>query len=423
VTKPFVTRELRARIKALLRRGVHERSRGTYSFNEVEVDFERAELRKAGQPVELTLIEFRLLSVFIRSRGRVLTREQLLAGAWAPDTLRRTGWSTIISRICERRSSPTLSIRDFYGMCVAWVTDLMAKMLRKSDQLAIIVRHWFDMLFTRATLIRARRALILTVLGTSAAAALWPATATGVDIEEKLEAAIHREIVLGDLKGAMAQYLSVIRESASKPSVARALYRYARCLEKLQRRTDAYHGYAQVVKDYSDQPEAALARTRLAGWEFSVSGPANLKFEQGVPGKLPDAWFVPALPNDVDHWAQLRSTGCMNHDSCAVVLVPENAPVRAGNLMQSFNAAAYRGKTVRLAAWLRLEATAPGDRGQMWLSVDRVDEKKGFFDDMSDRAVLSPEWSFREIRARIDSDATLIQVLCHVDREGTRVGR
>jgi hypothetical protein len=294
-------------------------------------------------------------------------------------------------------------------MYAAWVTDLMAKMLRKSDQLAIIVRQWFDMLFTRATLIRARRALILTVLGTSATAALWPATATGVDIEERLEAAIQWEIVLGDLKGAMAQYQAVIRESTSKPSVARALYRYARCLEKLQRRTEAYHAYARVVKEYSDQPEAALTRTRLAGWEFSVSGPANLKFEQGVTGKLPDAWFVPALPNDVDHWAQLQRTGCMNHDNCAVVLVPENAPVRAGNLMQSFNAAAYRGKTVRLTAWLRLEPTGPEDRGQMWLSVDRADDKKGFFDDMSDRAVLSPEWSFREIRARIDPDATFIK--------------
>ena len=87
VTKPFGTRELRARIKALLRRGENtHRSTAVYSFDEMEVDFERAELRKAGLPVELTAIEFRLLSVFIRSRGRVLTREQLLAGAWAPDT-------------------------------------------------------------------------------------------------------------------------------------------------------------------------------------------------------------------------------------------------------------------------------------------------------------------------------------------------
>ncbi len=163
---------------------------------------------------------------------------------------------------------------------MAWATDLMAKMLRKSDQVAIIVRHSFDMLFTRG-----RRALILTILGTSAAAALWPATATGVDVEERVEAAIDREIVLGDLKGAMAQYQAVIRESASRPSVARALYRYARCLEKLQKRTDAYHVYARVVKDFSDQPEAALTRTRLAGWEFSVSGPANLKSGARRAGK------------------------------------------------------------------------------------------------------------------------------------------
>jgi len=85
LTKPFGTRELRARIKALLRRGTHQ-SGDTYSFDEIEVDFERAELRKAGQPVELTAIEFRLLSVFIRARSRVLTREQLLSSAWAPDT-------------------------------------------------------------------------------------------------------------------------------------------------------------------------------------------------------------------------------------------------------------------------------------------------------------------------------------------------
>lgn len=244
--------------------------------------------------------------------------------------------------------------------------------------------------------------LILTVLGASAAAA-------GADTEKQLEAAIHREIVVGDLKGAMAQYQAVIRDSASKPAVGRALYRYARCLEKLERRTEAYNVYARVVKEFGDQPEAALTRTRLAAWEYSASGPTNLKFERGVAYKLPDAWFVPALPDDADHWAQLRRSGCMSHENCAVVLVPENAPVRAGNLMQSFKAAAYRGKIVRLSAWLRLDPAAPENRGQMWLSVDRANEKKGFFDDMSDRAVRSPEWTFREIRARIDADATFVK--------------
>jgi hypothetical protein len=260
------------------------------------------------------------------------------------------------------------------------------------------------MLFNRGS-----RALTLTVLVVLLSALLPPESAAEEDTARRLEAAIQREIVLGDLPGAMAQYQIVIREMASKAAVSRALYRYARCLEKLERRTEAHDVYVRLIKDFSDQAEAASTRARLATWEYSVSAPANLTFEQGIPGKLPDAWFVPALPDDVDHWAQLRRTGCMNHDSCAVVLVPENAPVHAGNLMQSFKATAYRGKTVRLSAWLRLESTVPDDRGQMWLSVDRSEDKKGFFDDMSDRAVRAPEWTFREIRARVDEDATLIK--------------
>ncbi|HKE22804.1 MAG TPA: response regulator transcription factor [Bryobacteraceae bacterium] len=87
VTKPFGTRELRARIKALLRRAAGaDAEPERYQFGDIEVDFQRAELRRAGQPVELTPIEFKLLSVFVRSRGRVLSRDQLIEGAWGPDT-------------------------------------------------------------------------------------------------------------------------------------------------------------------------------------------------------------------------------------------------------------------------------------------------------------------------------------------------
>jgi len=86
VTKPFGTRELRARIKALLRRASGEPAAPTYRFGEVEVDFERGELRRNGQALELTPIEFKLLALFVHARGRVMSRDRLLAGAWGPDT-------------------------------------------------------------------------------------------------------------------------------------------------------------------------------------------------------------------------------------------------------------------------------------------------------------------------------------------------
>ncbi len=86
VTKPFGTRELRARIKALLRRVGGEVETAPYRFGDVEVDFARGELRRGGNVVELTPIEFKLLALFVRSRGRVLSRERLLEGAWGADT-------------------------------------------------------------------------------------------------------------------------------------------------------------------------------------------------------------------------------------------------------------------------------------------------------------------------------------------------
>lgn len=83
ITKPFSPRELRARVKAALRRGVVE-TVDVFRFGEVEVDFRRGEVRRAGQPVEMTALEFRLLTTFVKSRGRLLSREQLIDLVWGP---------------------------------------------------------------------------------------------------------------------------------------------------------------------------------------------------------------------------------------------------------------------------------------------------------------------------------------------------
>ena len=81
VTKPFSPRELRARINAALRRG-GDPDPDTFHFGDADIDFARCEVRRDGETIDLSALEFKLLTAFVRSRGRVLTRDQLLDAAW-----------------------------------------------------------------------------------------------------------------------------------------------------------------------------------------------------------------------------------------------------------------------------------------------------------------------------------------------------
>ncbi len=85
ITKPFSPRELRARVKAVLRRTEAETPK-TSRFGDIEVNFSRGELRRAGKPVEVTALEWKLLEAFVGARGRILSRRQLLDAAWGADT-------------------------------------------------------------------------------------------------------------------------------------------------------------------------------------------------------------------------------------------------------------------------------------------------------------------------------------------------
>jgi DNA-binding response OmpR family regulator len=84
VTKPFSPAELRARIKAVLRRAGEDSP--TLRFADAEIDFARASARRAGQPVELTPLELKVLEALWRAKGRLLSREQLLDAVWGPGT-------------------------------------------------------------------------------------------------------------------------------------------------------------------------------------------------------------------------------------------------------------------------------------------------------------------------------------------------
>jgi two-component system, OmpR family, alkaline phosphatase synthesis response regulator PhoP len=91
VTKPFEMVELLARIEAKLRRApvVAHPSEG-YHFDDVRVDFRRAEVTKGGEPLDLSAREFQLLKYFIEHRGATLTREELLNEVWGYNAMPST---------------------------------------------------------------------------------------------------------------------------------------------------------------------------------------------------------------------------------------------------------------------------------------------------------------------------------------------
>uniref|UniRef100_Q47A45 Response regulator receiver:Transcriptional regulatory protein, C-terminal n=1 Tax=Dechloromonas aromatica (strain RCB) TaxID=159087 RepID=Q47A45_DECAR len=86
LTKPFSVGELRARVRALLRRRSRsgEAASPVIEFGNVLVDMSRRLVTRDGEPVHLTPIEYRLLSALLAHPGKVLTQRNLLREIWGP---------------------------------------------------------------------------------------------------------------------------------------------------------------------------------------------------------------------------------------------------------------------------------------------------------------------------------------------------
>jgi len=84
VTKPFASKELTARVKAVLRRTKlwDERPKPAFHSGDLIVDFTRRRVTLGGQEVNLTATEYKLLSYLARNAGRVLTPNQILEMVW-----------------------------------------------------------------------------------------------------------------------------------------------------------------------------------------------------------------------------------------------------------------------------------------------------------------------------------------------------
>jgi two-component system KDP operon response regulator KdpE len=86
LTKPFGVGELLARVRAALRRRQHTGPDGgsVFEFGVVSVDLALRLVRKAGEVVHLTPIEYRLLTLLIANAGKVMTHRQILREVWGP---------------------------------------------------------------------------------------------------------------------------------------------------------------------------------------------------------------------------------------------------------------------------------------------------------------------------------------------------
>jgi two-component system, OmpR family, KDP operon response regulator KdpE len=82
ITKPFGARELVARLQAALRRTATTGEEPRIAVGDLEIDLAARLVRRDGEPVHLTPIEFELLKALVRNRGRLMTHRALLAEVW-----------------------------------------------------------------------------------------------------------------------------------------------------------------------------------------------------------------------------------------------------------------------------------------------------------------------------------------------------
>lgn len=129
ITKPFKLGELCSRIRAQLRRSGMLRQQEQEPGAEGTVRIEGGRAYRAGEPLELTATELRLLACFLRNRGQVLTREQLLAALWDEDAnfVDDNTLSVYIRRLrekVERDPSSPQHLRTVRGLGYEWREDV-----------------------------------------------------------------------------------------------------------------------------------------------------------------------------------------------------------------------------------------------------------------------------------------------------------
>ena len=120
VTKPFSPRELLARVRAALRRTARTGSSEIVSFGDISADFNKMEVLRNGEPVQLTAQEFKTLRFMAQNAERVISRDELLNEVWGyqnyPSTRTVDNHILKLRQKLERDPGNPVHFRTVHGM-------------------------------------------------------------------------------------------------------------------------------------------------------------------------------------------------------------------------------------------------------------------------------------------------------------------
>ena len=124
ITKPFSLAVLRARVNAQLRRGAQPHA-SCVEIDAFRFDFDRMDFRKAGQPVELSKTEQKLLRLLVENRGRTLPRAMLVDRIWTDGAafVEENALSVTVKRLrgkLEDNPSAPKYLKTVYGIGYTW---------------------------------------------------------------------------------------------------------------------------------------------------------------------------------------------------------------------------------------------------------------------------------------------------------------
>ncbi len=140
---------------------------------------------------------------------------------------------------------------------------------------------------------------------------------------------------------------------------------------------------------------------------LAQTGPVTMNFELGNPGQLATGWYFNG--STPGYMAGLSTENPASGAMCMTLSrTSTTVPGDFGYLSQGFDATPFHGKRVRFRAAVRAQVAGSGNQAQLWLRVDRPNGQRGFFDNMGDRPITSPDWSYYEINGDVAADATQI---------------